>query len=395
MGSFTPIRPIFDLSGEFVEQSPEHAIAHIAGNAPDLAPAIHDDEGRRVSHRPLQDDIALARKVGIHAPQRQQPRFLGLIVDLADVVIPSPARWASIPLEHHEFGRTSDLARKQAGQQREQPNEWDFPAQTGQHMPYIHEFAYLSNGRVLGNTSISLVAAAGAGFLSFLSPCVLPLVPPYLCFIAGVSLDELPKRASGEAARNWLVPTSALAFVLGFSTVFVALGASASFIGRWVADQFDLLSLVAGGLLMILGLHYLGAFRIGLLFREARLWPDNRPAGLAGAYAVGLAFAFGWTPCVGPVLAAILMVAGVESSAQHGALLLGAYALGLGVPFLLASLLFSRFAGLVLALRNHLATVEKVTGAGLLITGVAFLTGGMPKIAGWLLKTFPGLASVG
>lgn len=262
-------------------------------------------------------------------------------------------------------------------------------------MPYIHAFAYLSNGRVLGNTSIFLVAAAGAGFLSFLSPCVLPLVPAYLCFIAGVSLDELPKRPAGEAARNWLVPTSALAFVLGFSTVFVALGASASFIGRWVADYFDLLRLVAGGLLMILGLHYLGAFRIGLLFREARLWPDNRPAGLAGAYAVGLAFAFGWTPCVGPVLAAILMVAGVESSAEHGALLLGAYALGLGVPFLLASLVFLRFAGLMPALRNHLATIERVTGAGLLITGVAFLTGGMPKIAGWLLKTFPGFASVG
>lgn len=247
----------------------------------------------------------------------------------------------------------------------------------------------------MGTGAISLMGAAGAGLLSFLSPCILPLVPPYLCFIAGVGMDELSKDSFTKTAAGWRVSVSALAFVLGFATIFVALGASASFAGRWIADYFDLLSMVAGGLIVILGLHYLGLFRISLLFREVRRWPSNRPAGLIGAYVVGLAFAFGWTPCVGPVLAAILLIAGVESSAAHGALLLGAYALGLGIPFVLASALFSRFVGLMPTLRKHIVTMEKVTGAGLLVTGALFLTGDMPKLADWLLKTFPGFASIG
>jgi cytochrome c-type biogenesis protein len=241
-----------------------------------------------------------------------------------------------------------------------------------------------------------LVGALGAGLLSFLSPCVLPLVPPYLCFLAGVSLDDL-KQEGAEAADwpNWRVVTVSLAFVLGFATVFVALGASASLIGKAVTAHFETLGIVAGVVILMLGLHFLGVFRIGLLFREARFHSVRKGAGYFGAYVVGLAFAFGWTPCVGPVLAAILIVAGVEGSAARGAALLGAYSLGIGLPFLLASLFSGQFIRLMGRMRAHMNLVEKVMGGSLVLTGVLFLTGAMPKIAGWLLETFPAFSSIG
>jgi cytochrome c-type biogenesis protein len=232
--------------------------------------------------------------------------------------------------------------------------------------------------------------------LSFLSPCVLPLVPPYLCFLAGVSLDDLTARNDQPAGRlNGRVVASAFAFVLGFSTVFVALGASASTIGKAVTAHFDTLGIIAGGVIVIMGLHFLGLFRIGLLFREARFQNLRSSAGYFGAYVIGLAFAFGWTPCVGPVLATILMVAGIEGSAGHGAILLGAYSLGIGLPFLLASLFSGQFITLMTKLRPHMGQVEKLMGAALVLTGVLFLSGAMPKIAGWMLQTFPAFSSIG
>jgi cytochrome c-type biogenesis protein len=246
-------------------------------------------------------------------------------------------------------------------------------------------------------SSISLMGALGAGFLSFLSPCVLPLVPPYLCFLAGVSLDDLTRNAETAQSRaiQGRVVAMSFAFVLGFATVFVALGASAAALGQTVTAHFETLSIVAGIVILILGLHFLGVFRIGLLFREARFQTSGKPAGFLGAYLVGLAFAFGWTPCVGPVLAAILMVAGIEGSAGRGALLLGAYALGIGIPFMLASLFSGVFLRLMARLKNYVGTVEKVIGASLVLTGILFLTGGMPRIAGWLLQTFPVFGTIG
>ncbi|ETR76579.1 cytochrome C biogenesis protein [Afipia sp. P52-10] len=243
--------------------------------------------------------------------------------------------------------------------------------------------------------SVSLAGAMTAGLLSFLSPCVLPLVPPYLCFLAGVSLKDLTDQKTAAHGPNWRVVTLALAFVLGFATVFVALGASASLIGQTVTAHFATLSIIAGVVIIVLGLHFLGVFRIGLLFREARFQASTNPAGLLGAYVVGLAFAFGWTPCVGPVLATILMVAGIDGSATRGALLLFAYALGIGIPFLLAALFIGPFLRLMARLRAHMAAVEKVIGAGLVLTGLLLLTGTMPVIAGWLLETFPVLGSIG
>jgi cytochrome c-type biogenesis protein len=245
-------------------------------------------------------------------------------------------------------------------------------------------------------SSISFLGALGAGLLSFLSPCVLPLVPPYLCFLAGVSLDELDDHDGQAGWRpNMRVVALSFAFVLGFATVFVALGASASLIGKAITAYFDTLAIIAGVLIVILGLHFLGVFRIGLLFREARFQAVRRPAGFLGAYLVGLAFAFGWTPCVGPVLAAILMVAGAEGAPSQGALLLAAYALGIGIPFMLASLFSGPFMRLMARLRRHMATIEKVIGGGLVLTGVLFLTGAMPRISGWMLETFPAFGTIG
>ncbi|WP_282608555.1 cytochrome c biogenesis CcdA family protein [Pelagibius sp. Alg239-R121] len=232
-----------------------------------------------------------------------------------------------------------------------------------------------------------------AGLLSFLSPCVLPLVPPYICFISGVSYEELADGSgqgiAGRAAR------SALAFVLGFSVVFVALGASASAIGQLFASYVDVLSYLAGAVIIVMGLHFLGLFRIAFLYREARLHLERKPVGLIGAFVIGLTFAFGWTPCVGPVLAAILFIAGSEDTVVQGASLLSVYSLGIGVPFLLAALFASQFVQLMSRFRRHLGLVEKISGLLLVLTGVLIMTGSMNWIAYWLLETFPGLGSSG
>ena len=241
---------------------------------------------------------------------------------------------------------------------------------------------------------VSVGGALLAGLLSFVSPCVLPLVPPYLAWLAGVSFDEL-KSDSLEAERKRRIVLSALAFVLGFTTVFVALGATASAIGRTVAQYFDVLAVVAGIIIVVMGLHFLGVFRIALLYREARVQVDRKPAGLIGAYIMGLAFAFGWTPCVGPVLAAILFVAGSEGTAARGAGLLAVYSLGIGIPFLLAAFFASRFLNWVAGFKRHMHKVEMAMGGLLVVTGILFITGQMSVFSYWLLETFPVFQRIG
>ncbi len=243
---------------------------------------------------------------------------------------------------------------------------------------------------------ISVAGAFVAGLLSFLSPCVLPLVPPYLCFLAGVSIGELTG-SDGRltSQQNRRIVVMAAMFVAGFTTVFVALGATASAIGSWITAYFDILAIVAGALILLMGLHFLGWLRIPLLYREARFQASSRPAGLLGAYLIGLAFAFGWTPCVGPVLATVLMVAGAEGTAMLGAALLTAYALGIGLPFLLAAVFAGPFLNLLGRFRHHMPVIEKTMGAALVVTGLLFMTGTMPVLAGWLLQTFPVLGTIG
>ena len=241
---------------------------------------------------------------------------------------------------------------------------------------------------------VSFIAALVAGILSFASPCVLPLVPPYLCFLAGSSINEMSDDdLTNEAWRK--VVMTALVFVAGFATVFVALGASASLIGSFVTDHLDVLTKVAGVIIIGLGLHFLGIYRIPFLYRDIRMQGPARTAGLFSAYVVGLAFAFGWTPCVGPVLAAVLFMAAQTADALKGALLLLAYALGIGIPFVLAAVFFKPFMNLMKRFRQHMGLVEKLTGGLLVLTGILFLTGGMSDIAFYMLEMFPGLGTVG
>lgn len=248
----------------------------------------------------------------------------------------------------------------------------------------------------MGAFEVGHAGAFGAGLLSFLSPCVLPLVPPYLCFLGGLTLDELAEaQVAGEGAASRRVLFAALAFVLGFTLVFTALGATASTLGQFIAENFTLLGRIAGAIIVLLGLHFLGLLRIPLLYREARFQVERRPAGLIGAFVVGLAFAFGWTPCVGPVLATILIIAGSQDSLLQGTTLLTSYALGIGLPFLLAAFFARPFMTFMQRFRRHLGRVEKTLGALLVVTGVLFITGSMNEIGFWLLETFPALGRVG
>jgi cytochrome c-type biogenesis protein len=241
-------------------------------------------------------------------------------------------------------------------------------------------------------SDVTIVAALAAGTLSFLSPCVLPLVPPYLVYLAGTSLERLADAEPAPAVRRDTVVASLL-FVAGFSTVFVALGAGASVIGGLLRAYSDVLGKLAGIAIIVMGLHFLGLTRIDFLLREKRA-EMAKPVGLWGAYAMGLAFAFGWTPCIGPILAAILTVAGAEATVAKGAGLLAVYSLGLGIPFVVAAFAIEPFAAFLARFRSHLGLVEKAMGSLLVLTGVAFLTGWITGIGSWLLETFPGLANL-
>ena len=242
-------------------------------------------------------------------------------------------------------------------------------------------------------SDISVYAAFAAGLISFLSPCVLPLVPPYLVYLTGATIEHVNNDEEQKATRR-AVMIAALVFVLGFSTVFVALGASASYIGGFIRAWSAEFSIRAGVVIIIMGLHCLGLTRIGFLMREGRLTAP-KPVGLWGAYVMGLAFAFGWTPCIGPILAAILSVAASEATVTKGAGLLAVYSAGLGIPFLIAAFMVEQFSSVFARMKKHLATVERVMGVLLVLTGVAFLTGGVSWVSIWLLETFPSLQNFG
>ena len=251
---------------------------------------------------------------------------------------------------------------------------------------------------------ITFATALGAGALSFLSPCVLPLVPPYLCYMAGVSVEDFREQvdigpdgsavARPKSVRFPLV-LAALSFVLGFSTVFVALGAGASTIGSLLRVYQQELAIAAGVVIIIMGLNFLGVFRLAFLSREARFQARGNPANPAMSYVMGLAFAFGWTPCIGPVLGPILTLAGAKDSVADGAILLAVYSAGLGIPFLIAAFFSGAFMRFLGRFRAHMGKVEKAMGILLIIAGILFLTGGMQSMAFWLLENFPILGTFG
>lgn len=236
----------------------------------------------------------------------------------------------------------------------------------------------------------AMIVALAAGMLSFLSPCVLPIVPPYLAYMSGISVTEM---SDGKARGRAILP--ALFFVLGLSTVFLFLGFTASAFGAFFLKNQDLFARIAGGVVIIFGLHFLGVFRIGILDREARLDAGDQGGSAMGAYVLGLAFAFGWTPCIGPQLGAILSLAASEASITRGTALLAVYAFGLGLPFLLVAIFMERSMGVMARLKRHMRAIERAMGALLLLVGIALMTGAFSTFSWWLLERFPGLAMLG
>jgi cytochrome c-type biogenesis protein len=240
---------------------------------------------------------------------------------------------------------------------------------------------------------INLPLVFFAGMLSFLTPCVLPLVPAYLSFLAGTTLDELQDRQPDRVVVGRALATASL-FVLGFGTVFVLLGATASVFGAILREHLEWLTTLAGIAIIVMGLHFLGLFKIAFLYREKRFNPA-KPVGIWGGYVMGLAFAFGWTPFIGPVLATVLTLAAGEATVTRGAGLLALYAAGLGLPFILAAFAMGPFTHFLARFRKHLGRVEKIVGALLVLVGIAFLTGWLSRMSFWLLETFPVFGKLG
>ncbi|MBR9852610.1 MAG: cytochrome c biogenesis protein CcdA [Rhodobacteraceae bacterium] len=243
---------------------------------------------------------------------------------------------------------------------------------------------------------VTLIGALVAGLLSFLSPCILPMVPFYLSYLAGVSMNQISADAKVSRAVRVRAFIAACCFALGVITVFVGLGATATAFGNVVREYFDVLRWVAAAIIITMGVHFLGLIRIGILYRQLRAdTGDTSNVGFAGAFVIGLAFAFGWTPCVGPVLAAILFTAAGQETAGQGGVLLFVYGLGMTLPFILASLFIGPFMTWVAKFRRHLGVVEKLMGALLILFGVLIATNSINVIAQWMLENVPWFSTIG
>lgn len=242
--------------------------------------------------------------------------------------------------------------------------------------------------------NVTILLAFVAGFASFVSPCVLPIVPGYLSFISGVTFEQMTTASALSETRRRILVNS-LFFVLGFSLVFIALGASATAVGQILRDQLSLITKIAGAVIIVFGVHMTGLVRIPFLNYEKRFQPGKRPLGALGALVVGLAFAFGWTPCIGPILASILAVASQQESVAEGVLLLTSYSAGLGIPFVLAGASVSLFYEPFNRLKKHLPRIEMVSGILLIIVGILIMTNTLTIIAAYLSQWFPFLTDIG
>lgn len=237
----------------------------------------------------------------------------------------------------------------------------------------------------------AILIAIAAGLLSFLSPCVLPIVPPYLAFMGGVSVDQMEEE---RASRRRVFIASAF-FVLGLSTIFILLGFAFSAMGRVLLSYQDWFVTIAGIIVMIFGAHFVGVFRLGFLDREVRIETGDRGGSALGAYILGLAFAFGWTPCLGPILGTILGLAATEGDLVRGTTLLAFYALGLGIPFLLVAAFFPRLKRPMAWMKRHMEKIERTSGLLLWTVGLLMLTGQFTAFSYWMLEQFPALATLG
>jgi len=238
----------------------------------------------------------------------------------------------------------------------------------------------------------AMFVALTAGLLSFLSPCVFPVVGPYLAYMGGITMNEM----SGEEGSTRKRPIgAAAAFVLGLSTIFLLLGFTTSIFGQFFLQNQEWFIIGAGLVVMVFGVHFLGIYRIGFMDREARIDVGGKGGSTFGAYVLGLAFAFGWTPCLGPILGTILSIAALEGSVMRGTLLLGVYAFGLGIPFLLVAAFFPSLSGLMNWMKRHTQAVERVMGLMLWTVGLMMMTGQFTMLSNWLLNTFPILQTIG
>jgi cytochrome c-type biogenesis protein len=231
--------------------------------------------------------------------------------------------------------------------------------------------------------SVSLIAAFTAGIISFVSPCVLPLIPAYLSFISGISLDEMRQKEGGRAKVLKKVSLNAILFILGFSVVFIVLGATATVLGQFLLSKLAILTKIGGVILVILGLHIAGVFRLKFLDYEKRFHSSEKPLGVVGSFVVGVVFAFGWTPCIGPILAAILAYAGTKETVGQGIVLLSVYSLGLGLPFFLAGIGINTFFGLferLMRVKKFFRIIQIVSGVLLILVGVLIFTNDLQRI---------------
>jgi len=244
------------------------------------------------------------------------------------------------------------------------------------------------------NESVSLFTAFAAGIVSFISPCVLPIVPGYLSFISGINVAKFKNQDTPKDQARRVAITS-LFFVLGFSTVFVLLGAAATMVGYYLQQYKRVLGMAGGVVIIILGLHLMGVFRIKWLLGEMRAEVKEKPLGLLGAYIVGIAFAFGWTPCIGPILAGILLYASQQETVSQGVVLLSAYSAGLGIPFLAAGLAVNWFFAASARIKKQMRLVEIGSGVLLIGVGLLLITDRLTLLAQYLSKLFPSLATLG
>lgn len=235
----------------------------------------------------------------------------------------------------------------------------------------------------------AMLIALVAGVISFLSPCVLPIVPPYLAYMAGTSMEDV------ESGKNRKVIIAALFFVMGLSTIFMLMGIAASTLGRAILQYQGAMTITGGIIVMFFGLHFLDIIRIPFLYREARIDAGDRGGSIIGAYILGVAFAFGWTPCIGPILGTILFLVVEEGSISKGMFMMMAYAFGLGIPFLLAAIFIRRSMVLMNRFKKHMHRIERISGLLLWTIGLMMLTGSFTDLAYWLQEKFPGLAAIG
>jgi cytochrome c-type biogenesis protein len=235
---------------------------------------------------------------------------------------------------------------------------------------------------------VTLITSFIAGFLSFISPCVLPLIPGYISFISGLTLEEMQGTAASATSRSRVLVAS-IAFVLGFTVVFVAAGASATALGRFLYEHAPIVEKIAGTLLVVFGLHMMGVFRIRLLESDKRIHTQKKPAGPLGAFLVGTAFAFAWTPCIGPILGGILAMASSRNSVGEGMQMLAAYSLGLGVPFLLTSVAINQFFSAAAKIRRHYRLIELISGGLLIVVGLLIFFDQFTLIVRYLTPYLP------